>query len=171
MRRGSASMTGARLHARQESPMRIDDFIVLGRTVPEASKHYGKRVCMAGYSPELGTVARIYPLTIDNPLRARHQATLEVERNPQDARRESYKLRDAVQAIRTVSSAPVWSTAMVCDLAVKQQYPSIQAMNAQRVSLGFIAIDGLPTLLWKERGTVGSTGQLELFDEFVQDLH
>lgn len=150
--------------------MRIDDFIVLGRTVPEASKHYGRRVCMAGYSPELGTVVRIYPLTIDNPLKARYQAVLEVQRNPQDARRESYKLRDAVSAIHAVSAQPVWTTAMVCDLAVAQHFPSIQAMNAQRVSLGFVAIDGGPHLVWKDRGTLASAGQLELFDEFVQDL-
>lgn len=150
--------------------MRIDDFIVLGRTVPEASKRYGKRVCMAGYSPELGRLVRVYPLTIDNPLRARHQATLELMRNPDDPREESYKLRDAVSAIYQVSEKALWSTSMVCDLAATGCAPSIQVLNAQRRSLGFVRLQGMPRLVWKERPAVTDTGQLALFDEFVEDL-
>src|SRR5262245_2553951 len=109
--------------------MRLDDFIVLGRTVPEASQHYGTRVCMAGYSDELAKIIRVYPLLIDSPLRSRYQATLEVSLNSDDNRRESYKLRDAVTSIYGVSSKPLWSTGQVCDLADKMHYASIAELN------------------------------------------
>ncbi len=42
--------------------MTVEDFVVLGRTVPEDSQKYGKKVCMAGYSPSLSQLLRVYPL-------------------------------------------------------------------------------------------------------------
>lgn len=151
--------------------MRLDDFIVLGRTVPEDSKKYGQRVCMAGYSPTLGSLARIYPLTIDNPLRARHKAVLDVQRNANDSRAESFQLTDASDGIYGVSSAPQWSTQEVCALATRQASPSLAALNSQRRSLGFLAITGTPTLCFKQRAHLSEPGQLSLFDEFASDLH
>lgn len=150
--------------------MRLDDFIVLGRTVPEASQHYGTRVCMAGYSEELGKVIRVYPLLIDTPLKSRYQATLEVTRNSEDNRRESYKLRDAVMSIYGVSSQAYWTTGQVCDLADKMHYASIADLNHQRLSLGFVALVGAPTLTFKGREDSPHGPQLDLFDEFVRDL-
>src|SRR5262252_7560519 len=151
--------------------MRLDDFLVLGRTVPEASRHYGVRVCMAGYSEELGRLLRIYPLLIDAPLRARHLATMEVIRNPDDNRRESFNLRDAVDSIYAVSDAPHWSVGQVCDLASHVQARSIAQLNALKVSLGYIPLMQAPELVWCTRPEKGSDVQLMLFDEFVHDLH
>lgn len=150
--------------------MRIDDFIVLGRTVPEESAKYGRRVCMAGYSATLGGLSRIYPLTVDNPLRSRHQAALKVMANPRDSRHESYKLQDAVDSIYAVSDAPAWSTAAVCDLAATTYASSIDALNQAKRSLGFIAIQGVPKLVWKERTLIYKPEQLLLFDELANDL-
>jgi hypothetical protein len=150
--------------------MRLDDVIVLGRTVPEASHRYGTRVCMAGYSQELGRLIRVYPLTIDNPLRARHEVRLELDRNPYDHRRESYKLRDPVAAIHTISARPSWTTTQVVELASTLQSPSIATLNTQRRSLGFIAIQGQPTLVWKTKTTAHTPEQLTLFEEFMGDL-
>lgn len=44
--------------------MHVEDFVVLGRTVPEESKKYGQRICMAGYSLENNQFLRIYPLFV-----------------------------------------------------------------------------------------------------------
>ena len=134
--------------------MRLDDAIVLGRTVPEASQHYGTRVCMVAYSEELGRLLRVYPLLIDTPLRSRYQATLELMRNSDDNRQESYKLRDAVMSIYGVSGQPVWSTGQVCDLADTIHYPSIAELNRQKRSLGFITLRGTPVLTFKSRRRV-----------------
>jgi hypothetical protein len=150
--------------------MRLDDFLVLGRTVPEASQHYGTRVCMAGYSEELGRIIRVYPLLIDTPLKSRYQATLELTRNSDDNRHESYKLRDAVTSIYGVSSQPHWSTSQVVDLADKMHYPSIAELNRQRLSLGFIALRSTPILTFKGRDASPQGPQLTLFEEFVEDL-
>jgi hypothetical protein len=150
--------------------MRLDDFIVLGRTVPEASQRYGTRVCMVGYSEELGKALRVYPLLIDAPLKSRHQATLELTRNSDDNRRESYKLRDAVTSVYGVSSQAYWSTEQVCDLADKMHYASIAELNRQKASLGFVALLGTPHLELKSREATAPPAQLALFDEFVQDL-
>lgn len=149
--------------------MELEDFIVLGRTVPEESKKYGTRVCMAGYSPSHG-LRRVYPLTIDNPLRARHQAHLQVQPNPQDSRRESLKLIDAITGIRGVSTHPVLSTPEVCDIAEHLAYPSLRAMNQAQVSLGFLKMLGTPRLVWKQRPAITPPAQLLLFDEFLQDV-
>lgn len=150
--------------------MRLDDAIVLGRTVPEASQHYGTRVCMVAYSEELGRLLRVYPLLIDTPLRSRYQATLELMRNSDDNRQESYKLRDAVTSIYGVSSQPQWTTGQVCDLADTMHCASIAELNRQRRSLGFIALRGTPVLTFKGREESPQGPQLALFEEFVQDL-
>jgi hypothetical protein len=150
--------------------MRLDDFIVLGRTVPEASQRYGTRVCMVGYSEELGKALRVYPLLIDAPLKSRHQATLELTRNSDDNRRESYKLRDAVTSIYGVSAQPFWSTGQVCDLADKMHYTSIADLNRQKASIGFVTLLGTPTLHFISREESPQGPQMDLFEEFVQDL-
>lgn len=70
----------------------IDDFVMLGKTVPEPNADGRIFVCSAGYSPTLRTLIRVYPL-------ARHGApprwsvnTVSLERNNRDHRIESFKL-------------------------------------------------------------------------------
>ena len=60
--------------------MHVEDLIVLGRTVPEESRKYGQKVCMAGYSAENNQFLRVYPLLVpvggdadSNGFRARHR--------------------------------------------------------------------------------------------------
>lgn len=150
--------------------MRIDDFIVLGRTVPEESAKYGRRVCMAGVSETLGGLVRVYPLTTDNPLRARHQASLSLVANPQDSRPESFRLTDAVSGIHAVSSVPSWTSAVRAHYAAESAVPSIAFLNAHKRSLGIVPIQGTPTLVLKQRDVCYHPEQLSLFDEFAADL-
>lgn len=149
--------------------MRIDDLIVLGRTVPEDSKRYGKRVCLAGVSNDLG-VLRIYPTLIESPLRARFGASVEVERNPNDSRFESFKLKDAGDSILSISSSPVVGRQTIADWARPLAHKSISELNEQRRSLGFVAVRGRPHIEMKRRNGSVDSLQGELFDEFVRDL-
>jgi len=71
----------------------IDDFTMLGTTVPEPTKSDGRIfVCSAGISEELGLI-RIYPLARRNVPRRWSTYQVPLERNNSDSRKESWKLR------------------------------------------------------------------------------
>lgn len=74
--------------------MTIDDVIILGRGVPEKISNGRVTVCVAGYSETIGFV-RLYPTRVDSPLPLWCIVSVEVERNPQDNRRESWKFPDS----------------------------------------------------------------------------
>jgi len=69
----------------------IDDLVILGRSSPDTLKDNRVSVCAAGYSPKHGFV-RLYPTRVDSPLRMWNIVSVEVERNPQDARSESWRI-------------------------------------------------------------------------------
>jgi hypothetical protein len=70
----------------------IDDFIILGRAVPEQIKNGRITVCVAGYSPKKGFI-RIYPTKTSTRLKNWSIAKVPVERNSQDTREESWKIQ------------------------------------------------------------------------------
>lgn len=73
--------------------MIIEDFTMLGTTVPEPTKSDGRVfVCSAGVSPELGLI-RIYPLARRNIPKRWHTYRVPLERNPKDSRKESWQVR------------------------------------------------------------------------------
>lgn len=73
--------------------MIIEDFTMLGTTVPEPTKRDGRVfVCSAGISRELGLI-RIYPLARRNIPRRWNTYRVPLERNPKDSRPESWKIR------------------------------------------------------------------------------
>jgi hypothetical protein len=123
----------------------IDDFVMLGKTVPEPSSTGRIFVCSAGYSPQLRQLLRIYPL-------ARHAApgrwtvsTVQLERNPKDHRQESWQLhgdrtpdaheRINIEAFRTGSKRPESRRAV--DLAAFT-VESIACANERRLSLAIV---------------------------------
>ena len=71
--------------------MRIEDLVILGRSSPDRMKDGRLSVCTAGYSPTHGFV-RLYPTKMDSHLSAWSIVSVPVEKNPQDARRESWKI-------------------------------------------------------------------------------
>lgn len=150
--------------------MLLHDLVILGRTVPEESHKYGVRVCLAGHSEQLGGLVRVYPVLVDAPLKSRHRAILAVERNPQDSRQESYKLLDAVGAVKAVSPSPVLSTAAVTALAERHQVASIAELNRGKLSLGFVAVRGRPVLEWHTKDTCADPRQLSMLLSFQNDL-
>jgi len=72
--------------------MRIDDLIVLGQSSPDTLKDGRASICTAGYSPTHGFI-RLYPTRIDSSFRMWDIISAPVERNPQDARVESWKIQ------------------------------------------------------------------------------
>jgi hypothetical protein len=126
--------------------MHVDDFVVLGRTVPEESKKYGKRVCMAGYSPENNQFLRVYPLRVPvgenadaNSFKARHSYSLDLRRNPQDSRAESWRVADEQKPTSTPwDRAAEISKKTVVDWLTKRAVDSIHVLNQCRLSIGVI---------------------------------
>lgn len=71
----------------------VDDFVMLGTTVPEPAKQTARTmVCSAGYSPTLRQLIRIYPLARRNIPHRWHTYKIDLERNPRDSRKESYQI-------------------------------------------------------------------------------
>src|SRR5262245_39362729 len=70
----------------------LDDFVMLGKTVPEPNSDGRIFVCSAGYSETMRSLIRVYPLgRYDAPPRW-SVASVRLERNPKDQRPESFKL-------------------------------------------------------------------------------
>jgi hypothetical protein len=72
--------------------MVLDDFVMLGKTVPEPNSDGRTFVCSAGYSATLRSLIRIYPLARFDAPPTWSECTVKLERNPSDSRAESYRL-------------------------------------------------------------------------------
>ena len=65
---------------------------MLGTTVPEPNHDGRVFVCSAGVSREYGSLVRVYPLARGGVPRRWGIFRVPLERNPQDSRRESFKI-------------------------------------------------------------------------------
>lgn len=72
--------------------MILDDFVMLGTTVPEPNSDGRVFVCSAGLSPEYGKLVRIYPLARRNVPHRWGVYRVPLERNPKDSRDESFRV-------------------------------------------------------------------------------
>jgi hypothetical protein len=72
--------------------MVVEDFVMLGKTVPEPNSDGRVFVCSAGVSAELKTLMRIYPLARRDAPERWSINRVQVERNLRDNRIESRKL-------------------------------------------------------------------------------
>ncbi len=70
----------------------INDLVVLGRSSPDTMKDGRVSVCAAGYSSKHGFI-RLYPTRLDSPLKVWSIVQVPVERNEQDVRAESWKIK------------------------------------------------------------------------------
>ncbi len=123
--------------------MKLDDYCCLGRTVPEQSKKYGRKVCTAGYSAELRQFMRVYPCPVESPMQQRHVCHLQLERNSQDSRIESWQLArertdDGILAVHEARPSN-----QVIAYLDQHKAPSIAYLNERRLSLGIIKPVGL----------------------------
>lgn len=120
---------------------RIDDVIILGRGVPEQISGGRITVCVAGFSPSMGFV-RLYPTRIDSPLRQWSVVSVEVERNPQDSRAESWKFPDSRSGWENINQhiQPKGDYPKDARLALMDEIKSscVNEVNERRQSLGII---------------------------------
>ncbi|PWI49514.1 hypothetical protein CEE45_01605 [Candidatus Heimdallarchaeota archaeon B3_Heim] len=73
--------------------MIIEDLTILGRAAPDLMKSkMVKTFCVAGYSPSRGFI-RVYPTSIDCPMKFWNVVRVPLERNLQDSRFESWKIQ------------------------------------------------------------------------------
>jgi hypothetical protein len=150
--------------------MIIEDFVMLGTTVPEPNSDGRVFVCSAGVSEEYRKLIRIYPLARRNaPSRwAVHKVKL--ERNLRDNRDESFQIAGDRRpgthqwinySFETVKkSYPPHARA---SLLSRHVIGSIQEANAKRLSLAIIQPAEIE-LGFEENCASGSSPQLTLFD-------
>ncbi len=117
--------------------MRIDDFIVLGRTTPVASKKYGHCVCVAGYSEELRQFIRIYPTQINSKIKTLCKLSVEVERKGEDKRQESWALKTRSEESILSVSDPLHKNEIL-HILKNNVSESILELNQKKLSLGII---------------------------------
>ena len=149
--------------------MIIDNVVILGRAVPEEISGGRKTVCVAGYSEKQGFV-RLYPTRPDSPLQQWNMVTVEVERNPQDTRTESWKFPNSKEGwdainrhIKNVGILPEDDRLPLLD-RIKSE--CVRLLNEQHISLGVIRPVGVKPYL--DRNEKHHEAYQPLF-EFVDD--
>jgi hypothetical protein len=126
----------------------IDDFVMLGKTVPEPNSDGRTFVCSAGVSPQLKQLLRIYPLARHGAPRRWSVNTVQLERNPKDARPESWRLAGdrtpgAHEHINNTFTAtrPEYPRTSRAALLRPYEVASIKEANARRLSLAVLHPD------------------------------
>jgi len=124
----------------------INDLIVLGRACPSVTSDGRKTVCLGGYSLVFGFV-RIYPVRPDSIIKRWDVISVDVERNPQDSREESWKIVDSKLGwdeinnhIRIVGQWPKNHRGPLCE---EIKTSCVHDLNANKTSLGIIRPDTL----------------------------
>ncbi|GEM_PF-3307922 len=148
----------------------LDDFVMLGKTVPEMRRRDGRVfVCSAGVSPTLRSLVRIYPLARRNIPQRWSISTVKLIRNPEDSRRESFKLEGdrtpgAHEHINnSFQQTEIVSSTGRADLLKPYVIGSIAEANAKRLSLGVIHQDQLE-LTFDYNPESPDSPELTLFD-------
>lgn len=123
----------------------IDDFVMLGKTVPEPTRTDGRIfVCSAGVSAQMRKLIRIYPLARHNAPARWSINTVELERNSKDSREESWKLAgDRTPGAHERINNTFTTTGEVpksrrAELLKRFTAASIKEANASRASLAVI---------------------------------
>jgi hypothetical protein len=147
----------------------LDDFVMLGTTVPEPNSDGRVFVCSAGYSAEMRGLIRIYPLARRNIPRRWQVYRVPVELNPRDSRPESYRVAgdrtpDGHERInQQFTEVGGTSRALRSALLRKTFIGSIKEANERRLSLALIAPSQM-RLHFDLNPTSPDSPQLALFD-------
>jgi hypothetical protein len=156
--------------------MIIDDFVMLGKTVPETVSDGRQFVCTAGFSFELKQAIRVYPMARIACPRRWSVSRLPLERNPKDSRHESWKIRgdrrpglhDQINSVitpieKTISAEK--QREIVSALAV----PSLKQANEERRSLCILLPAEVPCLRFESGETAEMAPTPDLFGN-IPDL-
>lgn len=150
--------------------MILEDFVMLGTTVPEPSSDGRVFVCSAGYSAELGQLVRVYPLARSGAPRRWSVNRVRLERNRRDQRRESWSIaadrtpaahghiNQAFHQLHTIDRA------QRVGLLDKVRVSSIAEANERRLSLALVHPRSVPTVRFDHNEDSPDSPQLRLFD-------
>jgi hypothetical protein len=149
--------------------MLLDDLIILGRACPEPLQDGRVTVCLAGYSYEHGFI-RLYPTHPKMKMKQWDIIKIEVERNKQDTRAESWKIAGSRTDWDDLDKK-VTIVGRIEDRSERRNLignlldSGIQTLNNQKRSLGIIKPEIIKTYFsnnskfgeWKQLGLPGLT--------------
>lgn len=154
--------------------MICDDFLMLGKTVPEPSSDGRIFVCSAGYSAELRQLIRIYPLARQGAPKRWSLSKVGLERNPKDHRSESWKIagdrqlgaHQAINAQFQVYShlTSGWERQQALD-DERIWVESIEEANRRRISLALLQPKYEPRIELEINPESPDSPQMRLFDD------
>lgn len=148
--------------------MRLDDFVMLGKTVPEVISDGRQAVCSAGYSDEFESLLRLYPLSTLHAPKRWHTYRVEIERNSRDRRSESWALRGERRDnhpeinVRSFSETGRIQPPDLSDAIERNTVDSIKEANERRMSLAFLRPRNLD-LTFDYNPSAPDSPQLKLF--------
>jgi hypothetical protein len=152
--------------------MILDDFVMLGKTVPEANSDGRQFVCTAGYSFELQQAVRIYPMARFNCPPRWSLSRIPLERNPKDSRSESWKIRgdrrpgphnNINDMIAPVEKRIALETQRAIVAALTT--PSIKKANNEQCSLCIVLPEDVPRLDFEPGATAQMAPTPDLFGQ------
>ncbi|WP_405059041.1 hypothetical protein OG474_40840 [Kribbella sp. NBC_01505] len=151
--------------------MILEDFVMLGTTVPEPNSDQRVFVCSAGVSAELGSLIRIYPLARRNAPHRWGVSRVQLERNPADSRKESFRIagnRDQNHHqwinYRFEKAAKDVGASARASLLARHTIGSIQEANKKRLSLAILQPDSMVLDFEENVRSAASAPQMTLFD-------
>lgn len=145
----------------------LQDLVILGRAAPEEMSDGRQTVCTGAWSPKKGFI-RLYPIDPQANLFSRWDViNAEVERNPNDYRHESWKIKgrkkNQEEKIEVLKEYPREKRAT---LLHHLEDDCVNDINEVKRSLGIIRPDSTPDLVFKEWEKDDSSGmQAKLFSE------
>lgn len=149
--------------------MILEDFVMLGTTVPEPTRDGRIFVCSAGVSAELGKLVRVYPLARREVPRRWHIYRVPVVRNPEDSRDASFKVagdrRPGAHERINLEFGEIGRVpdAQRADLLRRHAIGSIKEANAKRMSLAIVHPDAMEVTYEHNPESLDSP-QVALFD-------
>lgn len=123
--------------------MILEDFVMLGKTVPERDRQGRTTVCSAGWSPELRQLVRVYPLAKSGAPADFSVSSVKLERNGRDIRAESWAIGGdrGVSVHENINSR--FDVKYILNdtdslLSTIPRVESIREANSKKLSLAFI---------------------------------
>lgn len=144
-------------------PQTLEDVVILGRAAPESISDNRLTTCTGAWSEHVGFV-RLYPCNPESDLFSRWDViNVEVRRNPQDNRDESWKLARSDQA-SCITKIGEYNKQQRATLLSHIEDDCVEDIKERGRSLGVIqpeSIAGLEFREWDDDGTI----QTRLFED------
>lgn len=157
--------------------METIDYTLLIQTVPEVSKKDGSvYTCTVGYSPQKGWI-RVYPMPYNKGLKRWNTYRINVEKNKQDSRAESWKLssysrheqwKNFNQDVELVGSIREADRKYMKALMLNNTMQAISQLNKDRRSIGFLYVQKAHAY-WDVNENYVNPHQLLLFQDIQED--